>query len=312
MIMQSERLDLRMVPVWERPGKVFDLFDSLPAGVGLTLVTNNEPRGLASRLEQGRRHQLVIDPQRVSHNEWLIHITRSTPEPDASGALSVLKRTPVFASVRPDVTEMLAAESTMQVARRGNIIVADNAEWSYIGVVLEGVLASSSGSHYQRQRIFSEIFPFEIFGALELFDDAPASSRISVLSKNARYVRIPREAFIRGGAVDPNLYLACGRVVAQRSRDLMQMLAAQSTMPIIARIAQVLLPFAPPEQGMAPALAPLPTMTQAQIAAAAGTVKEVAARAIAELEQQEALRRERGHIKYLNRSTLIELSRKSA
>jgi len=78
-------------------------------------------------------------------------------------------------------------------------------------------------------------------------------------------------------------------------------------MPIIARIAQVLLPFSLPERGLSAALAPLPHMTQAQIAAAAGTVKEVAARAIADLESRELLKRERGHIRYLDRQKLIDL-----
>ena len=44
-----------------------------------------------------------------------------------------------------------------------------------------------------------------------------------------------------------------------------------------------------------------------QIAAAGGTVKEVAARAIAELESRKALRREHGHIRYLDREVLLEL-----
>ena len=67
------------------------------------------------------------------------------------------------------------------------------------------------------------------------------------------------------------------------------------------------MPYAVPERGLHPALAPLPTMTQAQVAASAGTVKEVAARAIAELERVQALRRERGHIRYLDRTQLLEM-----
>jgi len=50
-------------------------------------------------------------------------------------------------------------------------------------------------------------------------------------------------------------------------------------------------------------------MTQSQIAAAAGTVKEVAARAIAELDERGLLRRERGHIRFLDRQGLVELLR---
>ncbi|MBC5828935.1 MAG: hypothetical protein GIW98_01925 [Candidatus Eremiobacteraeota bacterium] len=57
------------------------------------------------------------------------------------------------------------------------------------------------------------------------------------------------------------------------------------------RVASALVVYAPPKDGLHPALPPLPSITQTQIAVAAGTVKEVAARAIAELEARRALKR---------------------
>ena len=69
----------------------------------------------------------------------------------------------------------------------------------------------------------------------------------------------------------------------------------------------MLLPYAMPDRGLVPAAHSLSTITQSQIAAAGGTVKEVAARAIAELEARKALRREHGHIRYLDREVLLGL-----
>jgi hypothetical protein len=106
---------------------------------------------------------------------------------------------------------------------------------------------------------------------------------------------------------EPDFLLAIGAATAQRNRTLASELAAQVSQPIISRVASALLPYAVPERELNPALPPLPTMTQAQIAAAAGTVKEVAARAIAELERVQALRRERGHIRYLDRAKLLAM-----
>jgi CRP/FNR family transcriptional regulator, cyclic AMP receptor protein len=305
--MESERLDLRTVPVWERPAKVFDVFDALPPGGSVTLVTDNEPRGLATRIEQGRRHQVILDPRRVGTSEWVIHITRSTHEPDGVSVLSAIKRVPAFANVRPDTFEVLAREATVHTVRRGQVIIPEGTDWPNVGIVSEGVLAVGSGSTHSRPRIFFEVFPYEMFGEVEFFDEAPANARVSALSKLARYIRIPRPVLMSAAKADCAVGMALGRVCAQRSRDLMQSLATQGTMPIIARIAQALAPFAVPEQGLAPALAPLPNMTQAQIAAAAGTVKEVAARAIAELEQRGLLKRERGHIRFLDREKLVAL-----
>ncbi len=309
--MDTSRIDLRKLPVWERPGKVFDVFDALPPGGSLTLVTDNEPRGLASRIEQGRKHQLILDPRRVGEREWVIHITRAQIETDAPSPAGVLKRSPIFKSIDEDVRARIAADATLHTVRRGHAVVGEGSEWPYLGVLFEGVLAVGSGSAHSRPRIFYEVFPYELVGEIELFDAAPASARVSVLSKVARYLRIPRQAVIDVGMAYPDVLLSLGRISAQRSRDLMQSLATQGTMPIIARISQVLVPFALPEKGLSPALAPLPNMTQAQIAAAAGTVKEVAARAIGELELRGLLKRERGHIRFLDRQRLVDLIRES-
>jgi CRP-like cAMP-binding protein len=113
-------------------------------------------------------------------------------------------------------------------------------------------------------------------------------------------------------AQEPDFLMALAAETAQRNRTLASGLASQVSQPIIARVAAALLPYAAPEREFHPALPPLPTMTQAQIAAAAGTVKEVAARAIAELERVQALRRERGHIRYLDRSKLLAMIEEAA
>lgn len=305
--MNGARLDLRSLPVWERPSKIFDLFDRLPPGGSFTFLTENEPRGLAFRLEQERMHELVIDHRRVGKCEWVVSVTRASADPEAPSPLGIIARTPVFAALSAADREALVYHATMHTIRRGQVLVSEHADWPYVGVAFEGVLALSSGNGNGRARIFHEYFPFELFGELTLFDESPAAGRVIALSKVARYLRISRKAVIEAGLRVPQTLIALGRLQSQRRRDLMEALSSQATLPIIARIASVLLPYAMPERGLSAARAPLPHMTQAQIAAAAGTVKEVAARAIAELENRELLRRERGHIRYLDRQKLLDL-----
>jgi len=309
--MESPRLDLRALPVWERPAKVFDAFDNLPPGGTLAVTTDHEPRGLAGRIEQGRRLQVIVDTRRTGEREWVVYLTRTAVDTDAPSPLGVIIRTAVFMTLDDAARERLAADATLLTVRRGQTIVAENTEWPYVGVPFEGVLALSSGNGKARPRIFHQIFPYELFGETELFDEAPAAGRVIALSKVARVLRIPRRSVLEAGIGRPQLLIAIARVSTQRTRDLQQTLATQATLPIIARIAHVLLPYAMPERGLTQAFSPLTHMTQAQIAAAAGTVKEVAARAIAELEARDALRRERGHIRYLDRQRLIDLIKES-
>jgi CRP/FNR family transcriptional regulator len=306
-----ERLDLRGFPVWDRPARVLDVFDRLPAGQTVLFITENEPRGLGTRIEQSRKHELILDPRRVGDREWHVAMTRTAVEIDAPSPMGILKRSRVFSQLDDVSRSKLAAVSTLHTARRGQTVVTENSDWPFIGVAFEGVFALASRNGTARQRIFHEVFPYEVFGELELFDGSPTIGRIIVLSKAARYLRVPNDAVLQIAEHSPKLYASLGRVAAQRARDLAEMLVTQNTMPIIARIAQVMLPYAMPEKGLSAAIAPLPNMTQAQIAAAAGTVKEVAARAIAELETKQLLKRERGHVRYLDRQGLIDLIRAS-
>ncbi|MGA9943902.1 MAG: helix-turn-helix domain-containing protein, partial [Candidatus Cybelea sp.] len=156
-------------------------------------------------------------------------------------------------------------------------------------------------------RILYEIFPYELFGVAEYFDRGMKMARISVFSKTAHVMKLPWDVVSRVAGRYPELTNALGIVMAQRLRLLADALSVQGSLPILGRIARVLLPYAMPERGLAPAAASLSTITQSQIAAAGGTVKEVAARAIAELESRKALRREHGHIRYLDRAVLKEL-----
>lgn len=306
-----ERLDLRGMPVWERPARVLDVFDRLPPGQTVLFITENEPRGLGTRIEQSRKHELILDSRRVGDHEWHVAMTRASIEIDAPSPMGILKRSRVFSSLDDVLRSKLAAVATLHTARRGQTVVTENSDWPFIGVAFEGVFALASRNGTTRQRIFHEIFPYEVFGELEFFDGSPTVGRVIVLSKAARYLRVPNDAVLQVAETSPKLYAALGRVAAQRARDLAELLVNQNTMPIIARIAQVLLPYAMPEKGLSAAMPPLPNMTQAQIAAAAGTVKEVAARAIAELELKNLLKRERGHVRYLDRQGLINLIRES-
>ncbi|HUA08883.1 MAG TPA: helix-turn-helix domain-containing protein [Candidatus Acidoferrales bacterium] len=307
--MDANRLDVRALPVWERPSKIKDIFDRLPVGDSIVIVTENEPRGLAFRMEQARPREIILDHRRIGEHEWEIRLTRASVEADAPSPAGILTRAAIFRTLSEEARSALVAESSLHTIRRGQTAVGENTDWPYVGVVFEGVLALTTGNGNGRPRIFNEIFPYELVGELELFDGAPSAGRVIALSKIARYLRIPRRVVLEVGERNPQLMIELGRVCAQRRRDLMQALATQATMPIIARVAHVLVPYAAPERGLSPARAPLPSLTQAQIAAAAGTVKEVAARAIAELEQRELLKRERGHIRFLDRQGLLDMIR---
>lgn len=307
-MVQPAEIDLRGLPAWERPDLVRKALDRLPSGASLTLITENEPRALSQRITQDRTDRFVVETRRIASRVWQLRLTpRSGEAMERSSSQQHISRCPPFAALEAGVREELSAAALWQTGRRGQTLVADNVDWPFIGMVTEGVVARANGGGRERERILYEIFPYELFGVAEYFDRGLKMARIAVFSKTARILKVPWDVVSRIAARNPELTHALGVVMAQRVRLLADALSVQGSLPILGRIARVLLPYAMPDRGLVPAATALSTITQSQIAAAGGTVKEVAARAIAELESRNALRREHGHIRYLDREVLLEL-----
>ena len=304
-MMTVQPLDLRRLPVWERAATVPERADSLATGGTFEFLTEIDPRALMSRLEQLRPDQFAFEHRHLGDSGWHVTLRRVHLEEGASSLAVALRRSPVFSKLSENVRSLLSESMTEHVARKGQTIYSENAACDTVGILLEGTAAVFVGAG-SRERLLFHIFPFDVFGDIEFFDRGLSIGRMVVLSKVARYATLSYEAVEEIGMRNPAILQLLAAGVAQRNRTLASALTAQVSQPILARVANALLPYAAPERGLYPALPPLGTMTQAQVAAAAGTVKEVAARAIAELEGTRALRRERGHIRYLDRAKLLE------
>lgn len=306
VMVTHEPLDLRELPVWERASTVLEESGKLAAGGSFEFFTEVDPRALMARLEQLRPGEFSFEHRQVGDASWRVQLVRLTAGSATSSLETGLRRSPIFARLSEIGRARVADAMTEHNARKGQVICAENAGCSSLGLVLEGAFAVFVGAG-SRERLLFHLFPFDTFGESEFFDGGLTIGRTVALSKSARYAMVPFESLRAIAQLEPEFTLAIGAATAQRNRTLASELAAQVSQPIIARVAAALLPYAAPERELHPALPPLPTMTQAQIAAAAGTVKEVAARAIAELERVQALRRERGHIRYLDRSKLLDM-----
>lgn len=306
MMVTHDPLDLRNLPVWERAATVLEEAAKLAAGASFEFLTEVDPRALVARLEQLRPSEFRFEQRHLGGNEWHVMLTRVHVDPHSSSLAAALRRSAVFSRLDENARAQIIESATEQTARKGQIICAENASCVSLGLLIEGAMAVFVGAG-TRERLLFHLGPLETFGASEFFDGGLTMGRTVVLSKTARYASIPFDVLREIGARNPMFMMSMAAAVSQRARTLASELAAQVSQPIIARVASALLPYAAPERELHPALTPLPTMTQAQIAAAAGTVKEVAARAIAELERVQALRRERGHIRYLDRSKLLSM-----
>lgn len=240
-------------------------------------------------------------------------LTTFSQESSDEALLPLLAET-AFSRCTEEELLRLRGSAVLKTGRRRDIIVEQEESFPYLGIVLDGVIAMSirgpvSSARQNRAMRLYESFPGNLFAEAAVLDDAKTLGRATVISRVARFALIPRDVILEICDSNPALLRELGRATALRSRELVRRLTAQMTEPIISRIAGVLLPYADEHNdGIAPAKTYLSELTQAEIAATAGTVKEVAARTIAQLERDGALRRERGHIRYLCRAKLQEFT----
>jgi CRP-like cAMP-binding protein len=73
---------------------------------------------------------------------------------------------------------------------------------------------------------------------------------------------------------------------------------------VLQRVAKFLVSYAPATTGMAPGLPGVENLSQAQIASAAGTVRDMAARALIRLKNANAVELDRGRVRSIDRARL--------
>ena len=205
------------------------------------------------------------------------------------------------------VMQLLVEAAVVAKARKGTAIYEAAQRWEHVGFLVDGALAMFVPGEEERDRLYEHVDPGHFFGIASMFDGEPEMARTVVVSKTATYMLIERARAVELCKEYGALAVAFASTLARRVRHTTSLLAAQINLTAQQRIARYLLGFAE-GSGLTRAREPLPLMTQAQIGAAVGTVKEVVGRAVAMFEAQGALRRERGHIHWLNRERLIELA----
>ena len=303
-------LDLRAVPTWERPQRILERFEQLTLNDSFAFATDFEPRALLMRLHSLHPTDSAWVQRQIGSHQWEVLVTKIDGANTTSSTLLYLRRT-VFSAAFPATRDALAAAAKEFDVPKGTVIYEADTQWPFLGFLCEGLAAVSASAGSGRDRVLFEVLPFEPFGVIQVLDGGLAVGRCSVISRRARYLAIPVDLVHTLASQDVGLANALSALCAQRARSLVARLTAQVAQPTIVRIAAALLPYAAPERGMQPAMPPVATLTQTQLAAAAGTVKEVAARAIAELESNGALRRERGHVRHLDRNKLLTYVRLS-
>ena len=310
--MDDVRLDVRPIPPPQRHPKIFAMFDALPPGRTLVLVSDHEPRPLRAEFDHKRpgTHRWV--QRHLGDGRWEVRLTHLQGDATHSPILATLSQSLPFEHVASDALESLAYHARRVTIKRGHIVAERAIDWPYLGVVEHGVVQAALATSMGREQTMYEVLPHEIFGEIALLDGGHSSLRFLAVTEDTIVLLLPREAVRLIVERFPAVGSSIAMAAAQHFRTVLDRFEAHLSQSTTARVANALLPYAAPDAGMSPVLEPLPSLTQTELAMRAGTVKEVVSRALAELEDAGALERKGGHIVGLNRAKLIEVAETNA
>jgi uncharacterized protein (DUF2249 family) len=303
-IKQARTLDVRPIPTWERHGRIFSAFADLRDHASLTIVTDHEPRPLRLQFEERHPNEFVWEQRNTGIGRWEVHLRRLPPAEESVVEQTFFRQCAIFSGAREETLRAFEQAASERTFDEGTSIVEQDAQWPYLGLVRAGTLSAIVGSSTGRDQNLFDFLPRDTFGDVETLDGGRTVARIVVTSASAGVVLIPRGVVISAMIADSMFGRHLAAVCAQRVRALAAHFSAHVAHPAIARVAAALLPYASADAGLSPSLEPLQRMTQNQLAIVAGTAKEVAARAIAELEAAGALQRSQGHISRIDRAKL--------
>jgi len=199
-----------------------------------------------------------------------------------------LERCRVFSEARSKTRTILIQFATRRTLRGCEILVEQGVDWPYLGLLIDGNLVGISTTGTGREHALFEVGVNQTFGEPSI-DGNPTLAKFLSAGRAARVILFPRDIIKACMKSDGEFAEALALVCVARVRGLAERLEDRISKPTITRLASMLLSYATPGKGLGPAHESLRFMTQSQLATAAGTVKEVAARDIARLRAAGAI-----------------------
>ncbi len=203
--------------------------------------------------------------------------------------LEFLKKIPYFAGLSAMELELIRKLIVEKKADRGEMLILEGEQASALHFVVSGVLKVFKTSAEGKEQILNIVRPGESFNDVSVFDDDPSPVSVQALGTVALYEirKNDLEAILRKY---PQIARNVVNVLAGRVRHLVSLVEDLSFRHVIGRVAKILLENAGDGTGAGARL------TQQEMAAMAGTAREVVGRSLKALEDKGAIRLDRHRI----------------
>jgi len=293
-------IDARSLPATNRSAKIFEAFDKLTVGAILELVEEADPRSLRNEFGQYRPGRFSWDARNLGSGRWTIRLERIDERADTATFLS---HCPPFSTAKQTTINELAATASERSYRSGETIFDEGEIWPYLAFVRSGKVVYTLLSPDGKTHSLGERLTHDPLNESGTFDGGGATTRAEALT-DCTIVLVPTEAVVHAVRNDSELGLGFLAASSQARRRSIDTIADLAFAHVLQRVAKFLMSYAPATTGMAPGLPGVENLSQAQIAAAAGTVRDMAARALLRLKNSTAVELDRGRVKSIDRARL--------
>jgi CRP-like cAMP-binding protein len=214
--------------------------------------------------------------------------------------LEFLKSIPYFSELSLAELESIRKLVFEKTAIRAEIVLLEGESAANLYFVASGVVKVFKTSAEGKEQILSIVRPGESFNDVPIFDGGPSPASARAMGPILLYgiKKNDTEAILRD---HPKIALNVIRVLARRVRHLVSLVEDLSFKHVISRVAKILFEHVGGGTGRGPRL------TQQEMAAMAGTAREVVGRSLKALEEEGAIKLDRHRIIIMDKEALQKI-----
>ncbi len=214
--------------------------------------------------------------------------------------LEFLKRIPYFSDLGLAELESIKEVVFEKTADRAEMILLEGESADNLYFVASGVVKAFKTSTEGREQILNIVRPGDSFNDVPIFDGGPNPVSVQAMGPVLLYgiKKHDMEVILRN---HPQTALNVIKVLARRVRHLLSLVEDLSFKRVISRVAKILL------ENIGGETAGRARLTQQEMAAMAGTAREVVGRSLRALEEEGAIKLDRHRIVIANREALQKI-----
>lgn len=293
-------IDARSLSPATRTEQILEAFDKLSMSAILEINEETDPRALRNEIQQLRPGRFSWDARNLGSNRWTVRLERI--DENAEGE-AFLQHVAPFSTAKASTLKDLAGQMSERQYKAGETIFDEGEIWPYLGIVKHGKVILTLLSPDGKTHTLGERLTHDTLNDSGTFDQGGSTTRSEALT-DATLVTLPSEAVLHAARNDAELALGFLTAASQGRRRSIDTIADLAFAHVLQRVAKFLLGYARASVGMTRGLPGVENLSQAQIAAAAGTVRDMAARALLRLKNAGAVELDRGRVKSIDRARL--------